>query len=123
MTAILKDGSATIQPKKVFVTHLSANCSLECEWMFAKKNTKESLKAWHAIKCVVNMHNKDAKETTQHKVTLFFQALFTNVTPTSRYDVTKQVRYDVNGLELTVWPETSVHSQLQMPAKITCVIS
>ena len=45
------------------------------------------------------------KKATQQNVTLFFQVLFTKVKPTSRYDVTEHLRYDVTGLELTVWPE------------------
>ena len=71
-----------------------------------KKNAKESLKVWLAIEFVVKMHFKDTKEATQQNVTLFFQVLFTKVKPTSRYDVTERLRYDVTGLELTVWPET-----------------
>ena len=83
--------------------HLLANCSLECS---PRKNAKESLKVWLAIKSAVKMHFKDAKKDTQQKVTLFFQVLFTKVKPTSRYDVTEHLRYDFTGLELTVWSET-----------------
>ena len=73
---------------------------------FANKNAKESLKVSLAIKFVVKMHFKDAKEATQQKMTLFLQVLFTKVKPTLRYDVTEHLRYDVTGLELTVWPES-----------------
>ena len=52
------------------------------------------------------MHFKDAKEAKQQKVTVFFEVLFTKVKPTSRFDVTVHLRYDVTGLELTIWPET-----------------
>ena len=45
--------------------------------------TKKSFKVWlaySAIKFIVKMHFKDAKEVTQQKVTLFFfQVLFTKV--------------------------------------------
>ena len=74
--------------------------------MFAKKNAKESLKVWLAIKFAVKMHFKNAKEVTQQKVTLFFQVLSIEVKPTSRYDITKHLGYDFTGLELTGWPET-----------------
>ena len=74
--------------------------------MFTKKIAKESLNVWLTLKCVVKMHFKDAKEAMQHKLTLFFQVLFTKVKPMSRYDVTEHLRYDVTGLELTDWPET-----------------
>ena len=56
------------------MTYLSANCSLECERMFAKKNAKESLKVWLAIKFVVKMHFKDAKEATQQKPDALFSS-------------------------------------------------
>ena len=52
------------------------------------------------------MHFKDAKEATQQNVTVFFEVLFTKVKPTSPFDVTVHLRYDVTGLELTIWPET-----------------
>ena len=74
--------------------------------MFTKKNAKESINVWlacSAITFVVEMH---FKEVTQQKVTLFFHVLFIKVKPTSRYDVILHSRYDVTGVELTVWPET-----------------
>ena len=74
--------------------------------MFAKKIAKESLKVWLAIKIVVKMHFKDAKEATQQKLRSFFKFYQTKVKPTSRYDITEHLRYDVTGLELIVWPET-----------------
>ena len=74
--------------------------------MSTKKNAKESLKVGRAIKFVVEMHFKDAKEATPQNVTVFFQVLFTKVKPASRFDVTVHLRYDVTGLELTIWPET-----------------
>ena len=54
---------------------------------FQKENAKESFKvcvAYSAIKFVVKMHFKDAKEAAHKKVTLFFQVLFTKVEHTSR---------------------------------------
>ena len=60
---------------KAFVTHLSENCSLKSVCTFKKKNAKESFKVWlayAAIKFVVKMHFKDAKEATQQKEILFF---------------------------------------------------
>ena len=42
--------------------------------MFAKKNAKESLKVWLAIKFVVKMHFKDAKEATQQKPDALFSS-------------------------------------------------
>ena len=59
---------------KTFVTHLCANVSLKCVCTFKKKNVKESFKVWlaySAIKFVVNMYFKDAKEAVQQKQTLF----------------------------------------------------
>ena len=47
--------------------------------MFAKKNAKESLKVWLAMKFVVKMHFKDANEATQQKVTVFFQVLLAHL--------------------------------------------
>ena len=50
------------------MTHLSANCSLKSVCTFKKKNAKESFKVWlanSAIKFVVKMHFKDAKEAAQ----------------------------------------------------------
>ena len=77
--------------------------------IFQKKNAKESLKvklALSAIKCVVKMHFKDEKEAAQQKVTLFFKFYSPKVKPTSRYNVTAHLQYDVTGLELTAWFET-----------------
>ena len=77
--------------------------------MFKKKNAKENLKIWlaySAIKFVVKMHFKDAKEAAQQNVTLFSQVLFTKVRHTLRYDVSVHLRFDVTGLVLTVRLET-----------------
>ena len=75
-----------------------------------RKNAKESLKvqlAFSAIKFVVKMHFKDEKEAAQQKVTLFFFKFHSpKVSPTSRYNVTAHLQYDVTGLELTAWLET-----------------
>ena len=73
------------------------------------KNAKESLKvklAFSAIEFVVKMHFKDEKEAAQQKVTLFFKFYSPHVNPTSRYNVTAHLQYDVTGLELTAWLET-----------------
>ena len=59
-----------------FVTHLLANFSLKCVCTFKTKNAKESFKVWlaySAIKFVVKMHFKDAKEAAQQKETLFLR--------------------------------------------------
>ena len=93
----------------MFVTHLSANLSLKRGWSFKKKNANESLKvklAFSAIKIVVQMHFKDEKEAAQQKVTLFFKFYSPKVKPTSRYNATAHLQYDVTGLELTAWLET-----------------
>ena len=57
------------------MTHLSANCSLNSMCTLKKKNAKESFKVWlaySAIKFVVKIHFKDAKEAAQQKDMLFF---------------------------------------------------
>ena len=57
------------------MAHLSANCSLKSVCTFKNKNAKESFRVWlaySAIKCIVKMHFKDAKEVAQQNVTLFF---------------------------------------------------
>lgn len=69
---------------------------------FKMKNAQESLKVcltYSAIKFVVNMHFKDAKESTQQNVVLSYQH-------TSSYDVTVHLRYDITELERTVWPKS-----------------
>ena len=57
------------------MTHLSAIYSLKSVCTFKNKNAEESFKVWlaySAIKFIVKMHSKDAKEVAQQKVTLFF---------------------------------------------------
>ena len=91
------------------MTRLSANLSLKGECYFKKKNAKESLKvklAFSATKFVVKMHFKDEKEAAQQKVTLFFKVKSPKVKPTSRYNVTAHLQYDVSDLELTAWLES-----------------
>ena len=94
----------------MFLTHLLANLSLKRGRFFKKKNAKETLKvklAFSAIKIVVKMHFKDEKETAQQKVTVFFFKFYSpKVKPTSRYNVTAHLQYDVTGLELTAWFDT-----------------
>ena len=76
---------------------------------FQKEKCKRKLKSLAGLfgyKFVVKIHFKDAKEVAQQNVTFFFQVLYTKVKHMSRYDVTVHLRYDVTGLELTVWLET-----------------
>ena len=83
------------------MTHLSANLSLKRGCSFKMKNAKESFKvklAFSAIKFAVKMHFKDEKEAAQQKVTLFFQFLFAEVKPTSRYNIIAHLQHDVTGL-------------------------
>ena len=56
--------------------HLSANCSLKSVYTFKNKKKKsfKVLLAYSAIKSIVKMHFKDAKEVTQQKVMLFFSS-------------------------------------------------
>ena len=91
------------------MTHLSANLSLKRGRSLKKKNAKESVKvklAFSPIKFVVKMHFKDEKESAQQTVTPFFKFYSPKVKPTSRYNVTAHLQYDVTGLELTAWLET-----------------
>ena len=74
-----------------------------------RKMKKENLAvklAFSAIKFVVKMHFKDEKEAAQQKVTLFFKFYSPKVKPTSRYNFTAHLQYDVTGMELTAWLET-----------------
>ena len=51
------------------------------------------------------MHFKGEKEASQQKVT-FFKFYSPRVKPTSHYNGTAHLQYDVTGLELTGWLET-----------------
>ena len=66
---------------------------------------KRKPKSLAGYRFVVKMHFKDAKEATQQNDALFLSFIH-QCKPTSRYDVTEHLRYDVTGLELPVWPET-----------------
>ena len=52
------------------------------------------------------MHFKDEKEAAQQKWRSFSKFYSPKVKPTSRYNVTAHLQYDVTGLELTAWLET-----------------
>ena len=77
--------------------------------IFQEEKCKRKLKvklAFSAIKSVVKMHFKDEKEAARQKVTLFFKFYSPKVKPTSRYNVTAHLQYDVTGLEQTALLET-----------------
>ena len=80
-----------------------------------KMQKKASKYVWlinSAIKFVVKMHFKYAKEAAEKSDAVFLwfffflQVLFAKVKHMSCYDVTVHLRYDVTGQKLTDWPET-----------------
>ena len=61
------------------------------------------------------LHNKKGR--------YFFKFYSPKVNPTSRYNVTAHLQYDVTGLELTAWLETLSWLAVTIPARTTGVIA